>query len=177
MIYVISDLHIGHNQPFIYEVRGYKSVEEHDAAIINNINSVVREDDTLYILGDLAMGDIDNAKSHLENINCRNVKFIIGNHDTTNRIKMYEELGFENLGYATMLKCGKKHFYLSHYPTRTANYDDDKVWNRVYNLCGHSHTSNKFDDIDMCAYHVDVESHNCTPISMNEIIEDLRKFV
>ena len=55
--YITSDLHLGHNQPFVYEPRGFSSIEEHDAAIIENINKVVGENDTLYILGDLMLND------------------------------------------------------------------------------------------------------------------------
>ena len=55
-IFVTSDLHIGHNKPFLYEKRGFSSIEEHDTEVLRRWNSLVSYDDTVYILGDLCMG-------------------------------------------------------------------------------------------------------------------------
>lgn len=54
--------------------------------IVNNINSVVLPQDTLWILGDFCFGGGKNNYSKnlawgRENINCKNVHFILGNHD------------------------------------------------------------------------------------------------
>lgn len=35
-IWFTSDLHFGHNKSFLYEPRGFNSIEEHDATIIKN---------------------------------------------------------------------------------------------------------------------------------------------
>ena len=69
MIYFTSDLHLGHNKPFMYEPRGFKSIQEHDKAIIDNINSIVTNEDDLYILGDIIMGDQDRGIELLKSIN------------------------------------------------------------------------------------------------------------
>lgn len=140
-IFLTADLHLGHNKPFIYEARGFKTIEEHDAAIIENINSTVAEYDTLYILGDLMLGDNHKGIELLSQIRCKKVGYIAGNHDTGNRMFSYETwLDFEFMGYARQMKVGKRSFMLSHYPMLTSNFDDDhKLWERTYNLCGHTH--------------------------------------
>ena len=46
-VWITSDLHFGHSQPFLYEPRGFNDIEEHDKTIIENINNIVMEDDTL----------------------------------------------------------------------------------------------------------------------------------
>ena len=58
MIFFTSDWHIGHNKTFLYSPRGFQSIEEHDEVIITNCNKIVKPDDELWILGDLALGDI-----------------------------------------------------------------------------------------------------------------------
>ena len=91
-VYLTSDLHIGHDKPFIYEERGFKNIREHDIAVIENINSTVEENDILYILGDLCMTSslgTDYAKDILSNIKCKNVKVIAGNHETPEKMSMY----------------------------------------------------------------------------------------
>ena len=57
MIYFTSDLHFNHNKNFIYESRGFKSIEEHDKEIIKNWNNIIKDNDDVYILGDLMLGD------------------------------------------------------------------------------------------------------------------------
>lgn len=39
--YFTSDTHFGHNKEFVFKERGFNSVEEMNAAIIKNWNSVV----------------------------------------------------------------------------------------------------------------------------------------
>ena len=38
-VYITSDLHFGHNRNFIYESRGFSSIEEHDKIPYNIINN------------------------------------------------------------------------------------------------------------------------------------------
>ena len=57
MIYFTSDLHFGHDKDFIYKSRGFNSIEDHDNTIIENWNNIVTEDDDIYVLGDLMLGD------------------------------------------------------------------------------------------------------------------------
>ena len=56
MIWLTSDLHLFHNQEFIYKPRGFSSVEEMNEVIEQNWNGLVNDDDEVYILGDLRVG-------------------------------------------------------------------------------------------------------------------------
>ena len=49
--------------------------------LIENINKYVKEDDTLYHLGDWTFGGIDKIWEFRKRINCKNVHLILGNHD------------------------------------------------------------------------------------------------
>lgn len=56
-IYFTSDLHFNHNQPFLYEPRGFSSIVEHDYEIIERWNSTIKPEDTVYFLGDIGMSN------------------------------------------------------------------------------------------------------------------------
>ena len=78
--------------------------------------------------------------------------------------------------WADMLKVGKLKFYLSHYPTLTANFDDKHFSQHVINLHGHTHQQkNWLDPNNPFMYHVGMDSHNCTPVHIDEVITDIRQ--
>lgn len=169
-VFFTSDLHLGHNQPFLYESRGYQSIQEHDEDIIRKFNSVVGLDDDVYILGDVCLGD--TGKETLSRLN-GHITVILGNHDTDNREKMYQELGWETT-MAARIKYGKKSVYLSHYPTITSNISS-KPWDNM--LCLHGHTHSKFAYMYNLpyAYHVGVDAQCGYPVAMEEILLDFKE--
>ena len=176
MIYFTSDLHFGHNKEFIYKVRGFDSIEEHDEALISNWNSMVSDEDTVFVLGDIMLKDNDNG------IRCWNrlrghKKVIWGNHDTAaKRALILECPNTEEIGFATFWEYDDHIYYLSHYPTLTANHDDNEPnKKKVYNICGHTHSTDKFHDFDKgLIYHVEPDCHNNCPVSIDTIISDLK---
>lgn len=173
MIYLISDLHFGHDKYFIYGPRGFSSVEEMNEAIVDRWNSIVTDTDTVYILGDVIMGTIENVKWLTA---LKGEKIIIqGNHDSIPRLECYLENGIEVKGICNLGYKGYK-FLLSHYPTLCSNYDDKaSLKSKVINLCGHTHTKDPFSDWDKgTIYHVDCDAHNCTPVSIEKVIEDIK---
>ena len=171
--YFTSDLHFMHNKPFLYEPRGFASVHDMNEAIIKNFNEVMDWSDTLYILGDCFLNNNEEGMKLMRRLPGK--KYIIyGNHDTdTRQTLMGEE--FNCLGYAHMRKFCGYNFYLSHYPTLTYNHDIEKPLKRkVINLCGHTHTKDKFYDWDKgIIYHVELDAHNNFPVSIETIIEDI----
>lgn len=170
MIYFSSDFHFNHNREFIYNARGFDSIQEHDNAIIDNINDIVRENDDLYFLGDFGLGsDDDYLVRCMERINC-NIKFVRGNHDSDKRVDAYGSCrNFEYLGYADTVKDGKWEFFLCHYPAAVNPEDTDHFRKpKHFCLCGHTHT--KYDCVDMSigAYNVGIDAH-MRPISIEEV--------
>lgn len=177
-IYLSSDFHFGHSREFLYKPRGFESIEEHDNRIIENWNSIVASDDICYILGDCMLGDNTHGIECLKQLNGK-LHIIAGNHCTNTRIELYKQLPnviFE--GYGMPLKYKKYHFFLSHYPTLTSNFDyDEPLKKQVISLCGHSHTKDKFVDIDKgLIYHVELDAHNNKPVLIDDIINDLKEY-
>ena len=177
MIYFTSDWHFGHDKDFIWRDRGFSSVKEMNEELVKRFNSVVSDDDIVYVLGDLILGDLSNS-SYVERLNGK-LNIIRGNHDTPNRMSKFIQLDnvvtYHNAGYFTY---GKYKFYLTHFPCITSNIDDDKnPWQRIINLYGHTHQTNNFYKGNPYMYHVGVDSHDMFPVSIEKILEDIKEAV
>jgi calcineurin-like phosphoesterase family protein len=180
MIYFTSDLHLGHDQEFIWGARGFNSVAEMNEKIITRWNSRITKDDDVYVLGDLVMGGVENVEL-LKQLNGK-IHIIYGNHDGPKKREAYAEL--ENVvecGWANMIKYKKYNFYLSHYPTITDNEDIGGIVSPkecVINLFGHTHQFDDFydtnDGYNFRMYHVGVDSHDCFPVPIDEVIEEIK---
>lgn len=174
-IFVSSDLHLGHDKEFIWKARGFGSIEEHDEAVIENFNDAVGPDDTLILLGDCMLGNSEVMIKKFHQLPAH-MWLIFGNHDSDTRKKLYaDSLNVDRiLGYADVLRYDKFQFFLCHYPTLTANYDDDKFLRRqMIDLCGHTHTKDRWADIDKgLIYHCEVDAHDMKPVLLDDIIDE-----
>ena len=122
------------------------------------------------------LGDNEHGLSCLRQLN-GNLHILWGNHDTNVRKELYETLPnvVEIFGYAGMLKYHKWRFYLSHYPTIVNNFDDEtKPWQKLVCLFGHTHQTENFYNNNLFLYHVGVDSHNCYPVSIDQVVEDIK---
>lgn len=179
-IFLTSDLHFNHDREFIWKARGFKSVNEMNEKIIENFNSVVGKEDDVYILGDLCLGGGDAAtllknKNLIEALNGK-LHIIRGNHDTNTRVRMYESCTnvVSVVKWADMLSYKYYHFYLSHFPTITSNLEKESLRQCTCCLYGHTHQlTNFYLDMPMI-YHVGVDSHNCYPVNIDDIITEMK---
>lgn len=177
-IFVSSDMHFGHQKSFLYEPRGFESIFDHDEHIIKRWNELVGIDDDVYILGDIMLNDNIYGISCFKRLH-GHMHIILGNHDTEARAEIYRNCwNVKEVVYATQIKHNGINFYLSHYPTKTVNYDQDKpMRRRIWNLCGHSHTKDKFQDMEIGAYHCELDAHNNEPVAIDTIINDIEKYL
>ena len=178
-IFFTSDTHFCHSKPFLYEPRGFTSADEMNEAIIENWNNIVKSGDIVYHLGDVMLND---NKKGIECFNRLNGEIFViwGNHctDTRKNLLATECHNFRGGWYAYLIKHDKMSIYLSHYPTMTANYDEDNKHfsQHVINLHGHTHQQTNFLQPDNpFMYHVGMDSHNCTPVHIDEVITDIRQ--
>lgn len=89
MNWFTSDTHFGHKNivrgPSSWEnkdrCRDFDTLEEHNQALVDNINACVQKDDTLYHMGDWSFGGIQNIWEFRKQLNCENIHLILGNHD------------------------------------------------------------------------------------------------
>lgn len=154
--YFISDTHFGHRGILQYESekRPFTTLEEHDEALIENWNSVVKSDDKVYHVGDFCLNR--RALSIAKRLNGRKL-LIMGNHDMF-RTEEYLEAGFERV-------CGALQFenlILTHIPVHPC-----QVEHRFFaNVHGHMHSKKV---ADWRYLNVSVENINLTPITLEEV--------
>ena len=184
MDYFTSDLHLGHDRDFIYKPRGFGSVTEMNETIIRNFSETLKDEDTLYILGDVMMGaGIKESCQMLGSIPGRK-KIVIGNHDSQTKLELIKDIpGVEIIGYADVYEYRERKFFLSHYPTMTASFRMDLIpgknifttplKSQMINLSGHTHDKSKWDERTM-SYNVAVDAHECYPVSIEDIVKDCR---
>lgn len=161
-VYFTSDTHFNHDRPFIYEARGYKNRYEHNDALIAKINEIVRPQDELFHLGDFCLNiTTSEFESILTKINCQNIYYIWGNHNSCIR-RMYEETltgeyqrndievypykvsKITYLGYYKEIIVNGQLIVLHHYPHQIFNAMQKGAWQ----LSGHSHYSNPTTQLD-----------------------------
>ena len=143
--------------------------------IVENWNNIVTNEDKIFILGDLMLNDNEKGLKLLNKLNGHK-KIILGNHCTNTRIELYKTLpNTEVLGYADIIKYNGYHFYLSHYPTITSNHDENRPLKQIIlSLHGHTHDRRKFYQDNPTMYNVALDAHNNTPVSIDQIIEDIK---
>lgn len=136
--------------------------------IIKNWNNTVKPEDTVYVLGDMAMGTIDASRACIERLNGK-IILIRGNHDNPKRIAMYQELGIEvhDIYY---LPYKGRYFILCHFPIASEEFIKMVIQDNseVVNLYGHVH-SNAPKGYVNGTYHVGLDTNNLTPISIQQI--------
>jgi len=160
-VYFTSDTHFNHDKAFIYESRGYKNRYEHNDALITKINEVVRPEDTLIHLGDFCLNITPPEFNEiLARINCQNIAYIWGNHNSCIR-RVYEdavttEYGKDievypyavgkitYLGYYGEVIVNGQMIVIHHYPHQIWNQMQKGAWQ----LSGHSHYTNPTTQID-----------------------------
>lgn len=64
---------------------------------------------------------------------------------------------------------------MSHYPTITANLEKESIYQCEINLYGHTHQQSSFYYDLPYMYHIGLDSHNCYPVLLDDIIIEIKK--
>jgi len=94
-VWITSDTHYGHTDICrgvtnwrlpngdipVNQTRDFPTIEKMNAAIVNNINSLVGQDDILIHLGDWSFGGFEKIEEFRNRIICQNIHLVLGNHD------------------------------------------------------------------------------------------------
>lgn len=161
-IYFISDMHFHHENIIDFANRPFFSVDEMNKKMIENWNSVVQNDDTVYHLGDFSM------KSNKEEVNkilkqLNGTKILIkGNHDKVGQYRYIEaDIVDNDTGNIIPL-------IMFHYPIQSWN----KQFHGSIHIHGHDHSKKQaiYNDSKRI-FNCCVEAIKYTPISLNKILE------
>ena len=170
MTYFISDLHFGHYNIIRYCNRPFSCVEEMDEQIIERWNKKVKPEDTVYILGDLAL-----SKSKLQLVGRLKGKkhLIIGNHDYHNLSDVEELNCFETISYMKVIQLDGKTLTLCHFPTYSFIGD--------FLIYGHVHNNEKdqsWQDVrkKSTCLNAGIEVNGYVPVSFEELKTNNQKY-
>jgi calcineurin-like phosphoesterase family protein len=132
-VYFTSDSHFFHDRIREYSKRPFASLEEMHDTLIKNWYDVVKPEDEVYHLGDLALV-ARSKKDQVADI-VRQLPgtkhLVLGNHDRLSRTD-YKEMGFEVHTMARIFMDGQR-ILMAHGPHRLEGHDFD------LGLCGHVH--------------------------------------
>ena len=178
MIWLTSDLHFCHNREFLYGPRGFSCVEDMNEAIVKNWNEVVKPNDDVYCLGDIMLNNNELGLELLKKLNGK-IHVVMGNHDTNARLIAYT--GCHNVVEvvpATYIRYKGYYFFCTHFPCLTASLNEDADLRKcICNFFGHTHQKTNFYEDRPYMYHVGVDSHACTPVSIDRAIADMEEKV
>lgn len=173
MLWFTADLHIG--MPYITtRQRPFTTPEDADKAILKNIKSVVSDEDTLIVIGDL-FDYSDSNRETWDQVGAKvkrlkkHIKLLMGNNErrivaeqfngSYNNFREYcEKYGIELIGYQTIVKLGKLQILCVHEP-ENANKS-------VLNLYGHIHTGGQMSALGI---NVGQDLNGYFPVSEAEI--------
>jgi len=161
-IFIVSDTHFGHSNILKFIDRDtnlpirpeFSSLEEMNEVMVDRWNSVVRDEDIVYHLGDVYFGDGHKVLNRLRG----RKRLILGNHD--NGKASYIQCNFQKVLMWRIFpdfNC-----VLTHVPIH-----ESSMYKVQYNLHGHIHQQQA-----PTARHINccVEVQNYTPKSIEELI-------
>jgi hypothetical protein len=162
-------------------IREFKSLEQMNSTLANNINEYVGQDDILIHLGDWSFGGFESIQEFRNRIICKNVHIITGNHDhhiennkdncqsLFNSVNKYLELNVKwSMGHAGNREAN---FVLMHFPIASWN---DMARGAIH-LHGHVHfpTHQRIGQGKMMD--VGVDGNDLYPVSLNKVLSAMNK--
>lgn len=176
-VYFTSDPHFGHAAVIKYCHRPFDDLDHMHRVLIANWNQRVKNTDTIYVLGDMALCPFKEFEPIAKQLN--GIKFLIkGNHDHYS-YGQYQKLGFTVLEEAKIRLAGKT-IRLSHFPYALPWYKrlfafkselrfmDRRPPKIKGEYLMHGHTHMKYKRVGN-RLHVGVDAHNFKPVSASEI--------
>jgi len=167
--YIISDLHLGHNNIINLCNRPFGSIEEMDDILVKNLFKIEYvPSDTLFFLGDMGFWSQEKFQNLLSQIKAKTY-LILGNHDKGRKISFWKNCGFTEVSRFPL--CVSKWYWLSHEPM----YLNESM--PYVNIHGHIHNIDQVLKVDgkNLYFNACVEKINYTPISLDNLIKNYQK--
>lgn len=185
-VFITSDTHFGHKNIVrgvtnwrtqdgevpVGSTRDFETIEQMNNRLVNAINNVVGQDDTLIMLGDVSFGGFENIGIFLDRLICKNIHLILGNHDThieNNRENIQSR--FLSVQHYLEVNINDKNFVLCHYPLQSWN----GLNKGVIHLHGHSHLGYNKKFGNGKRMDVGVDGNDMVPYSIDAIIKIMSK--
>lgn len=169
MFYYIGDTHFNHKNILKLCSRPFETVEEMDAALIENWNRRVKGNDTVYLLGDVFR--CDDPEPILRRLKGKK-HLIVGNHDRGWMQKVHLSDYFESVNTLLETTDGHRGLTLCHYPLLTWKHEQ-----KSYMIHGHIHNNTDMDFWPLlCArdrvFNAGVDINGFQPVTFEELVEN-----
>ncbi len=174
MIYFTADNHFGHENVIRYCDRPWKTAEEMDEAMIALWNERVRNNDTVWILGDFCFRSND-AETIISRLKGKK-RLIVGNHDGSWMKKIDLGKYFESVDHYLETSDGQHGLVLCHYPMMSWIHSK-----RFYMVYGHIHNDTELDFWPLiCSrdhmLNAGVDVNGYRPVTFEEMVENNERF-
>ena len=174
MTYFTSDQHFGHFNIIRLSRRPFKTVEEMDETMVERRNAKVRDDDTVYVLGDLFFRAA-TVEPILKRLKGRK-HLLLGNHDHswTDRINLADY--FESVQTLKEVTVDGRLVTMCHYPM--LSYPQAR---RGYMIYGHIHNNTGDDYWPLIMrrprmFNAGVDVNNFEPVTFDELLANNKGF-
>lgn len=166
MIYYTSDLHIGHSRILKYcPNRPWQTVKEMDQGLIENWNNLIKDDDHVYILGDISFKKTIFEETMIRLNGFKHI--ILGNHDPENVHKQKMHKTFFHMPIHEIKDQGRS-VIMCHYPI----YEWNHYYRNAVHFHGHTHgTIGK--SFRPNAFDVGVDVQGYIPRTYDEIVNSV----
>ena len=170
-VWFTSDLHFWHKNICKYCNRPFETMEEMNQALIDNWNSVVKEDDTVFVLGDMGFCGYDKLEPLMFQLNGK--KYLIqGNHDSDKIVfRLYEANiieGYYKMHEVTIIgdeECPDQQLTLCHFPMIDWPNKERGAWM----VHGHQHQLPETPSCSVMHWDVGVDKNNLKPVSFEQL--------
>lgn len=196
-IFFTSDTHFGHKRIIELCDRPFDDITHMNEMLVYNWNSVVSVEDTVYHLGDVALGPIEDSLKYISRLNGNKI-LIVGNHDrmfppmAKNRPEKIAEWErrYIDAGFVTIVPDEEARvfadgiaFELSHFPYSGDSHGEEryrefrKIDNGRALIHGHTHQNKRFSlsKNGTPQVHVGVDAWAFTPVSLAQVVETLEE--
>jgi calcineurin-like phosphoesterase family protein len=164
MLWHTSDIHAGHSNILHLCGRPFGSLYEMEQAIIRNWNAVVKPEDQVIIVGDVAFKcDTTHAINILKQLNGR-IALVIGNHDHKYLKDPNFCACFEWIKDYYTFQHNKRLYVVNHFPFLSW----DGMGRGSVNLCGHRHLRQQ-EEGNVLRIDVGMDAWQFKPVSIDQL--------
>jgi calcineurin-like phosphoesterase family protein len=179
-----ADPHLCHR--FVASLRGFASADEHDRALIDGWNDLVRPVDRVYLVGDLGMGPEGAVLERAAELNGLYALYA-GNHDAVHPMHKRSDKPSRQAAWAALFpggvhlfgqrNIGGRHVMISHLPYEGDHTEVDRFvqWRPrdrgAWLICGHVHAEWKTSGRQV---NVGLDVWGMRPVSETQLVPLLR---
>lgn len=176
-VWFTSDLHFWHKNICQYCGRPYETVEQMNTSIVNNWKQLIKDDDIVFVLGDLGFCGIEKLRAEIEQLSGQ-IYVIQGNHDPDKNLAKLKEEGlikdYCKIQYITIVddeECPDQELTLCHFPMIDWYNKEKGSWM----IHGHQHQLPETPSCSVKHWDVGLDKNNMQPINFEQLKINITK--